>query len=318
MKHALRSMKRLAVATSLAVAFATVSAEAGASGLLTDPAALPADARAALAKDIARAKAETPELFRAVATAVSEANAIDARARKRGMPMTLRFKALGPRALLPMLDALAFDAHPPRDLTPTAASALRLGLLEAVGIVRDERAVPVLLHALVTSRDVALTRAAAEALARVGTDEAFAAALREARKAPPGSERDRAILAGLHDCRRQAAAQYLAGRLAARPDPETARVVARSLGGVANAWAWRAIAARGEQAAVTRVATRALVEAYADHGGDVRAAIVKALVVVESPDLATEIARARRSASPEGAAALDELDGALAAARPRR
>ena len=122
------------------------------------------DAHAAdLATDIAQSKVQSPHLYRAVADAIANAETLDAHARKRGMPFTARFKALGPNAFLPMLDALASDARPPAGTSESAVLAVRIGLLEAVGSIRDERALPVIERILDRSSDARIVHAASTA-----------------------------------------------------------------------------------------------------------------------------------------------------------
>ncbi|MDF2696147.1 MAG: hypothetical protein K0S65_4530, partial [Labilithrix sp.] len=173
----------------------------------------------------------TPELFKAVQDVALHAKELDAGARAPGVPLTMHFKPLGQRALYPMLEALVFDAHT-SDLPPSAASALRLGLIEAVGSIRDARAIPVLARILELGRDDKTVRAASEGLARIGTDDAIGILTSAALKAKTdtgGQDRERAILSGMHDARREAAARFLAKRLQQSPDSETARVVVKSL-----------------------------------------------------------------------------------------
>lgn len=287
---------------------------ADASGLLLDASVLPAKTRDALRADIEKARAEVPALFTQVNDVAVRANESDAAARIQGAPLTLPLKALGPRALFPMLEMLAFDARAPRDLTPSAARALRLGLVEAVGIVRDARAVPVLGAVLDRERDEATTRAAAEALGRIGTSEAFdlvSAAIVKA-EAAKDAPRARALYEGCGAFKRTAAAKLLGSRLAARPDEANARVLARALGTAGNAWAWQALSERGEEADTRDVAARALVSALTAYRGEARAAIEKAVLVVDAPITRSLLAEARKTATGDAATALDTLDRRVA------
>lgn len=309
-----RSLVGIGAALVLGALVAGTPSNAFAAGLVLDASALPAASRDKLRAEIESGRRDVPELYRQVYAIGARANELDGASRAKGAPFTLHFKALGPRALHPMLEMLAFDAHAPKDLTETAARALRLGLVEAVGIVRDARALPVL-SALVGpgERDDAIVRSAAEALGRIGTDEALDVTRASLAKAAPGSSREQALLDGVSAFKRLAAAKLLATRLASKPDEATARVVARSLGGVGNAWAWTALTDRAEEAETRDLAARALVMAVGSYRGETRAAIERAVLVVDAPTTKAHLADARRSANADVLTALDALEKKLAA-----
>jgi len=241
----------------------------------------------------------------------AHAGEIDAGARAQGIPFTMHFKPLGQRALYPMLEALVFDAHTAADLPASASSGLRLGLIEAIGSIRDPRAIPVLAKILEVGRDDKTVRASSEGLARIGTDDALSiltAAALKAKTSDAGNDRERAILSGMHDARRENAARFLAKRLQQSPDAETARVVVKSLGGVGNAWAWKTLSSQTEASATRGIAANALVDAYVRFPGEVREAAAKALLVVDDASTPTLIRQAKSGASRDVSAALDELD----------
>lgn len=269
-------------------------------------------AKADLQKDIAEARGRVPQVFRAVEDIVLHAEDLDAKARVRGIPFTPRLKALGSSALFPMLEIVTTGKGIPQGLSPSARSALMVGLFEAIGSVRDERAVPILEKELDRATDERLVRATSTALARIGSDAAVAFLERAAKAArargDAGVARERAILEGLHDCRREAAARLLVARLDGGADDATARILVRSLGGVANAWAWHALPASAESGPTRALATEALLRAFVARPGEVREAAAKALLVVDDPSLPALLARARASASADTARALDELD----------
>ncbi len=297
-----------AIALSLALLGMSTNASAAGAGL--DANDLPAATQRELRTEIDKARAATPELFKAVADIAAQARELDANARKPGIPLTMHFKPLGNRALYPLLDALVFDAHV-KDLPPSAASALRLGLIEAVGTIRDPHAIPVLAKILEVGRDDATVRASAEGLARIGTDDALTILTTAATKAKtdaPGGARERAILSGLHDARREAAARHLAHRLEQSPDNETARVVVKSLGGVGNAWAWKTLPNQSEMSATRGIAANALVDAYVRFSGEVREQAAKAILVVDDPSTTTLIAQAKKGASGDLTTALEALE----------
>lgn len=294
---------------ALSLALLGMSSPALAAGAGLDARDLAEKERTTLRAEINRAKAEVPELFKTVENVALRAKELEAGGRARGIPLTMHFKPLGQRALFPMLDVLVFDARA-NDLPPAAASALRLGLIEAIGEIRDPRAVPVLARLLELAQDDSTVRASSEGLSRIGTDEALAIVTAAATKARTdrGSSRERAILSGLHGARRASAARFLAERLEQNPDAETARVVVKALSGVGNAWAWQTLADQSEAAATRSISAKALVNAYVRFGGEVREQAAKAILVVDDPSTPALIAQAKKSASADLIPALDELD----------
>lgn len=298
-----------AVAVALALGFS--AGDASAVGVELDGSKLPAQTRDALRADITKAKAEVPELFKAVNQVVARAKELDSQARAPGIPLTLHFKGLGPRALMALIDVLAFDGHAARDLTESASSALRVGLIEAIGIIRDGRAVPVLAQVLEDSQETNVVRASSEALSRIGNDEAFTTLTTALSKADTLRDRSRtrAILSGMHELRREAGARLLAARLDAERDPETAKTIAKSLGGVGNAWAWKATSNQAEAASTRRIAAKALVDAFVKTtSNEVREQAAKSLLVVDDPSTPQLIAAAKAGAPRDVAMLLDQLD----------
>jgi hypothetical protein len=236
---------------------------------------------------------------------VVRAPELHAKARGRRAPIALYLQALGPRALLPMLELVLGGA--PSDVKPEAFEAARLGLVEAIGLLRDPRALPVLGKTLDGAADYATARTAAEAIARQESDEA--AARVTSALAGASGERARGILAGMGSCHRETVAKALADRLAGTAaDDATALAAIRSLGDVGSAWAWQTLASRGDAAArVREIAARALVAAFVRASGDVRQEASNALMVVDDSHTPALVAAARASADAPTAAALDDL-----------
>jgi hypothetical protein len=306
----MKTMMKLSLGLLAALALATTTVEASAAGLAVDASELTPVVRSSLRADIEKARIEAPELFRQVQDIAKRAGEIDAGARRPGTPLTMHFKVLGPRALMPMLEMLAFDAHAPAGLGSTAQAALRVGLVEAVGIVRDARAVPVLARIALRERDVDMTRASADALGRLGTDEAFAAlvtALDSSERAADGVERVNALLAGVGSARRIDGVKLLAKRLDAHPDAVTAKAIARALGNAGNAWAWKTLSSHKDEGAVRELAARTLLKTFVAYDGEARSAASNALLVVDDVNTPALLAEARRTASADQGAALDEL-----------
>ncbi|MDI3283032.1 hypothetical protein [Polyangium sp. 15x6] len=263
--------------------------------------------RAALVQAIGVARKENPTAFDTLARLREDMPALDAQKRGRYVPVAAILKGLGKDALLPMLNELAVDAKPRGDMPDDAWHAWRVGLVEAVGALRDGRAAPVLFAIIdTTEMDTDLVRAAASALGKLGTDAAARKLVGMAKKEGP---KQKGVLAGMGDCRRLVVAEALASTLRAHPDAETAILVARSLGDVGSAWAWKTpiIAASGEEDAVRAAASQALVDSYLRYEGEARTAITKAVLMVDHPSTPALVEAAKRSARPGDQAALDAL-----------
>jgi hypothetical protein len=265
---------------------------------------LPAQELAALRREVAHARARDARPFSEVAKIVTLAPELNAAARARRAPIALYIAKLGPSALLPLLELLAID--PPRGLPEKSAQTMRQELIEAVGLLRNPRALRVLSPILEdAAEDIETTRAAAEAIARVGTDVAadeLVAAL-----ATSTEDRARAVVSGMGECRRLRVIQAVAERLRTTTDEATARAAIRTLGRAGNAWVWPTIRDRAEELPIRETAARALVEAFIRHEGDVRTAASNALMVVDARETTALIAEAKRTAGPEAANALDAL-----------
>jgi hypothetical protein len=275
-------------------------------GLSIDAARLPPQTRTDLRASIDKARAVDPATFHEVRDLLSRARELDGHARGRKAPISLRLAQLGKRALLPMLELVAFDAPAlAAGETVTDRASVSRDLVEAIGLLRDPRAMPVLVALLAREGDFATTRTSAEAVARMDSDEAATALVSAVSKA--SGERATALLAGIGSCHRAVVARTLADRLAARPGDEVARHVMKSLGHVGSAWAWKTLADRGDEASSRETAARALVAAYVYYTGEARDGAAKALLVVDDPSTNALLEAARRGASGDAAVALDEL-----------
>ncbi len=300
------SMKTVTTMATLLCGLALATTVSAAPSTSIDPAKLPAQARTELRANIDKARLSDPAAFRDVRDVFAGAREADRHARGRKAPTSLRLAGMGTKALLPMLELVAFDAPPlaPGETAAERASATR-DLVEAIGLLRDTRAMPVLVAVLARENDFETTRAAAEAIARLDSAEAAATLVSSVSKA--SGERATAILSGMGSCHRSVVAQTLSDRLAAHPDDTVARHVIKSLGHVGGAWAWKSLPDRGEEAAARETAARALVVGYVKYDGEVREAAAKALFVVDDLHTNALIEAARRSAGAEVALALDEL-----------
>jgi hypothetical protein len=271
---------------------------------------LEAGERRALVENVDRARAGRPRAFARVA-------AVRARLLEHGgaphLSVTPQLRALGSTALWPMLGEIGLADAAGGELSPRARLTWRVGLLEAIGMLRDARARPVLV-AILERRpaEYEIDRAAAEALARLGDDAAASTLL-----ALLGGPKQTAVLAGLGNCRRAVVAAELAVRLDARPEAAQALRLVRALRDVGNAWAWQtpSVQASGEEASVRPVAARALVDAFVAYDGEVRWAAGRALLVVADPGTPGLIQASKPRADAATTRDLERLEQRLARSR---
>lgn len=267
---------------------------------------LPAGARASLSEQIALARKANPGPFAAVASVRANVAKMDAQKRGRMAPVSLVLKPIGDAAVLPLIEQAAFVGDR-GDLSDSAWLAWQVGVIDAIGNLRDTRALPVLEAALKRHSDAQLVRATAAALGKLGTEPAAKVLLDAARD----SARAEAVRAAMGNCRRLIIAQALAAFADAERDERAAASLAKALGEVGNAWAWATPAVRdaapAEEGAVRDVAATALVRLFVRFEGPARQAASNALLVVDSPTTRTAIEDAAREAPAETKVALTEL-----------
>ncbi len=278
---------------------------AHADGIAVKTAHVRAKDRSALKSEIAKQRKANPDVFKKLAAAPKLAEEADASHRGRTGSITMQLAGLGKEALFPMLEMLAVDGPTRGKMSGTAWRTLKVGLIEAVGLIRDKRAKPVLNVILDRETDFELERASAEALARIADDASTKKLVKLA--LTPGSKQA-PVLAALGECRRTLAATALA-TLATVQDDAQALVVVRSLGTVGNAWAWQTpeIAKTGERNQVRSIAARALIQAFVTHTDYVRQKAGTAILIVGDPSTPGLIQAAKKGASPELVADLDAL-----------
>lgn len=283
----------------------TFTATAHADGIAVKTTHLKAKDRASLKAEIAKQKRANPKAFQQLQDAPKLAQEMEDNHRGRVGSITMQLAGLGDAALFPMLEMLAFDAPVRGKMSDGAWKVLKVGLIEAVGLIRDKRARPILNTILDRETDFDLERAAAEALARIGDD---ASAKKLVKLALTPGPKQAPVLSALGECRRTLAARALAS-LATVPDDAVALVVIKSLGTVGNAWAWGTpvIAASGEKDQVRSTAAKALIKAFVSHKDYVRHKAGTALLIVADPSTPTLIAAAKKNASADLVADLDAL-----------
>jgi hypothetical protein len=300
------SIKVVTTVATLLCGLALSTTASATPGISIDSAKLPLQARSELRSHIDKARVSDPAAFREVRDVVAGAREADRHARGRKAPTALRLAGLGTKALLPMLELVAFEAPPlaAGEKASDRASVTR-DLVEAIGLLRDARSMPVLTAMLAHESDFDTTRTTAEAIARMDNDEAATTLVSTLGKS--SGDRATAILSGMGSCHRAVVARTLSDRLAAHPDDAAARHVVKSLGHVGSAWAWKTLADRSDEAASRETAARALVTAFVQYNGEVREAAAKALLVVDDSHTVALIEAARRGAPADLALALDDL-----------
>jgi hypothetical protein len=306
----MKTMKLTISAAAAALFLVTLSGSARADGIALRASQLKKNDLSALKLKIKQARAKNPSVFKKVADAPKLAVQMDEQKRGRAATITLPLRALGPDALYPMLEMLAVDGPTRGKMSDSAWTTLRSGLLEAVGLLRDKRAKPVLESILRHETEFEVVRASAEALGRIGDDDS---AKKLAKLALKPSQKQVAVVAALGECRRIVAAEALA-KLVGSGDDAQEQVVIKSLGTVGNAWAWETseISKSGEGSKVRAIAARALMKSFIANKRYIREKAKRALMVVNDPSTTQLIARARKGASAELGAALDELALAMA------
>ena len=314
------SIRTALVFAAIAAAAATLSLTAAADGIAAKTARIPAAARGNLQAQIEAARASDPAAFEAVASVKMHRPEVYKHFRNP-LPTAVsrELRGLGAAALMPMLQALAFDAPERGSLTDVEWDALAAGMLEATGVLRDARSAPVL-HAVFESDGLRapVIGAAARALGRLGGDAELALLTKHT---AAGDARRMAAIEGLGQLRRIEAAQYLADLLQGSNDDATAAAISDALGKLGSSWAWKALgagaAARG--LATREVCARALVGGLVRNQGAARTAARDGLVMVEHPSTGGMLQSARGTASPDAVRAIDEVGPRLAQAqKPRR
>lgn len=266
----------------LGVGVLLAATAARAEGVVLTSGALDAAARTQLQTQVASVRALHPEAFRAVYAVDTFKPEAVARSR-HAQPTTARaFMRLGPPALMPMLEMLVLNVSY-RGLSLNERRALGDGLIQAVGVLKDERARRVLQAVFLKSSEPRWVTSAAVGLGMLcrGVDRALLL-----RESAAGQSRSQAAIAGLGHCRAEVTAQRLASALReSLGERSFAATAARSLGYVGSSWALAADAsvAKSKAARIRTIASRALVEAFPRVTGDTRRNVERSLLMVEDP-----------------------------------
>lgn len=304
-------MRRIKIALAIAAFGAALSLHAGAA-LAKDGMAVQASqiadqqARASLAKDIEAFKKTNPEAFEAVRNVQGHKPEVYQKQRNPIPVVGRELRRLGPTALLPMLEALAFEAPARGSATDQEWTALTVGMLEAVGVLRDARS-GLVLRAVFEggSGNAEVLRAAGIAMGQLCGDAELALLIK---RSAAGDALRAPAIAGLGSCRKVESAKHLA-TLLKDADEASAEPIAKALGRVASSWAWKTMgpAAEKDAAVVRELAAKALVSGFVRFGGEARAEMGRAILMTEHKATPELIAKARSSADAKTAADLDAL-----------
>lgn len=282
----------------------------GAEGLALSASQMAAPARTALAQQIADYKASHPEAFAALEQVKGHKPEVYKRFRNPVPLVGRELRRLGQKALFPMLEALAFEAPADSARTEAESMALTLGMLEAVGELRDARSAPVLGAVFEASaKKPRIALAAAIGLGRLCRGEEAALLEKHAMKA---GALQIAAISGLGYCRRVESANQLSALLATSKDAAVLEAAAKALGSVGSSWAWKAAVRAGSTSSgeeVRAIAAKALVLGFARVSNEVRASFGQALMMVGHESTPALIAKAKTTAS---AHISEELDKVLA------
>jgi hypothetical protein len=276
-------IQTIAVVSALACATPSLTAAP-----LLGEQALPATVQRTLANAIRAERALHPEHFARVNALVGLQGRFYRSTRSRSPEVVQELRALGRDALFPMLDLLAFSEYP-RALTAEEREALELGILEALGALRDRRAEPVLRAAFDRLTHPESLRAAARALGALAGDGEVAALAVVARRIGP---RQSAALEGLGFSRRADAARVIVEVLESTNDTEAVVGAARGLAEAGSTWA---SAADGHTVALPPDTVEALVRAFV-RVPDARGELQVALASMASRATLDALARARAAA----------------------
>ena len=289
---------KLSLAT---LSLSLLPALAGASPLV-DPRAVPEGVSRPLAAAVRLDRARQPEAYRRVADLDGLRPESYRRTRAGHPSVALELRAMGPTALLPMLDALALSGYP-RALSPEEHAALRRGLLEAVGNLRDSRALPLLRGVFATATEAPELRAAARGLARVCED-----ADRRTLQSASGPQGD-AAAAALGLCASPEVNAWLVARLESTPDPERASALASGLAEAASSWG-RSGPRSTLDAPLRARAARAVMRRWRDLPAQ-RDAIGIAALAMGGAEMLAAVREAQREAPADAAMGLAGLERAL-------
>lgn len=299
------ALRNLLVASILGSAL-LVAPSALADGISVSPSVLPSEARAKLENDIAAAKAAQPKAFFAVKNVKGHRPEVYRKYRNPMPTVSRELRGLGAPALLPMLEALAFKAPERGSLTDAEWDALAVGMLEAVGLLRDARASAVV-GAIFESSAIrpSVRLAAARAAGRLGGDAELTLLTAHAKSGDP---LELAAIHGLGEMMRLEAAKHVAQILSTTKDDAVAQAAATALGTLGSSWAWKSLGPKAEATglAVRKVCADALLPRVGRATGKLRVALDESVMMVDHPETLARL-RDQRAASGVDVKVVDGL-----------
>ncbi len=311
------TMKRAFFAGGALVALLSLSAEARADGLAVGSSRIAPASRTKLAEDIAAFKSAEPGVRAKVRDVQSVKPEVYGKFQNPKPEASRELRRLGKDALVPMLEALAFDASQP-GLAAHEREALKLGMIEAVGYLKDSRSVPVLTAIFADEAEQTATALAAATALGMVCDTAAVQLLE--RKAFDGSKTRLAALSGLGQCRSVQTANTLASALRGAQDDATRQVIIQALGTLGSSWAWAALGKdNADTGAKVRVqACDVLIETFVAAPAR-RAESKRAILKCEASNAIARIQAAKRGQNADTVKALEDLEKKLnkAAARAK-
>jgi len=312
----MRTLRTILVSAVFGGAF-LVTATASADGLTVAPSALSAEAQAKLAADISSARAANPKAFDAVRHLKGIEPSTYGNFRNPRPNVIRELRGIGKAGIVPMLEALAIDAPARADHSDAEWEALKVGMLEVLGELKDKRALPVLRATFEAGgQSPAVLTAAGRAIGRLGSDAELALLTQHAVK---GDSLLIPAITGLGELRRTESAKHLAALLASTQDASVAAATAEALGILGSSWAWLSLGPKAEAKGleVRKICAEALVPGYARQKGKARAAAGDAILMVDHPSTVTLLENARSSAKTQRAA-LDQMIGRVQQQRQRQ
>ncbi|NUP09979.1 MAG: hypothetical protein HOW73_28355 [Polyangiaceae bacterium] len=294
---------------------AALPTDAHAGGLVVDASKLEAKSRTSLATEIASSRSSLASVYAKVRDVQGVKPEVYSKFRNPVPTAGRELHALGKDALLPMLEVLAFD-EAQTGLAAHEKEALTVGMLYAVGEIKDARAVPVLTSVLMSrSSSDPVAMAAASALGKMcrSSDVKLLA-----EQAKGGNARELAGIFGLGECRSKEAADALVVVIRSAKGDAAVQAV-RALGNVGSSWVWAA--KKDEGKAVRKLASDALVDAFAA-SSSLRKEASRAILKCDDEDALVRIRSAKDKASKAGRTAdvtdLGDLEARIVKHRARK
>lgn len=267
-----------------------------------------------VAQDLEQIRHESPEAFETVEYARRAVIAWGERSGQRppNVPRMLTGED-DDALLLAMLWRLTDDDPLASGMELRAWRRWRIGLIEAIGRMRDERSLPVLYSVVAGPQPSGRVRTAAtSALGRVGDRDYIE---RVVELADDDEDRRSAIVRGLGDARRLVALEYLL-EIAVRTDDEDRRAAAiRAAGDWANQWAWQTSSLaphRDEGREGRRRVVEVLVDEYPGFGPSSRREAVKSLQLAGGADGRDRALKRAGEAEGQHRRLFEQLAGRLA------